>query len=174
MNDLNPYYTWRDDLKTGDCLLYSSRSVIGWLIRLFSRATVNHAGLVIRLAEFGDLKDRRFTLEALEYGIVLRLLSKRLEKYSGKVWWYALKPEFDEARDAIAEWALLNVGTKYDYGSLFRQAFMRVSVNAKKFFCSEYVFAAWDFAGIAPRRDHAPRPGDIPALELFNEPIQIL
>lgn len=167
------YYAWQQELKTGDVLLWSSSSVIGWLIRKFTGAPVNHAGLVVRLAEFGALKDRRFTLEALERGIVLRLLSKRLQKHKGQAWWYKLQPEFENKRERVAEWAFLNIGMKYDYGSLFRQAIMRVSVDAKKFFCSEYVWFALHFADIVPFREIAPQPHEIPELGVFQKGIKI-
>lgn len=168
------YLKWRDDFKTGDLLLYKSNSTLGWLIRLFSRANVNHAGLVIRLAEYGDLKDRRFTLEALEGGVVLRILSRRFEKFNGQIWWYPLKNEFDYSRMSIGAWALLHVGIKYDYKSLFKLAVSRVSSDARKFFCSEYCYMAYEQCGVVDRTEHAPRPGGLPNLGVFKEPIQIL
>ena len=123
------YAQHKDTMKTGDCLLWRSRSVLGWLIRLFSRAKVNHAGLVIRPHEWGHFKDRRFTLEALEDGIILRLLSERLRGFDGQVWLYRLRDEFTGHREEIGLWALAQEGTPYDYGSLFKQAFGRVSVE---------------------------------------------
>ena len=172
MTDL--YQKYRDQMKTGDCLLWRSRSALGGLIRFFSRAKVNHAGLVIRLAEYGDLRDRRFTLEALEPGIVLRLLSMRIAKYKGRLWWYLLKPAYDGRRDRIGAWALLQVGTPYDYGSLFRNILGRVSADARALFCSEYCFIAWKEAEIPIKFEKAPIPGDIAKFDIFDEPVRIL
>jgi len=172
MGELKMYMTVRHVMKTGDCILWQSRSVIGWLIRKFSRGNVNHASLVISLSEYGELKDRRFLLEALGE-IELRLLSKRLEKFSGKVWWYPLKDKYDAYRDRMGEWALLEIGVGYDYKSLFRNILGRVSANAKEFFCSEYCFIGWKESGI-PLTGKAPRPADIPKLDIFKKAIRIL
>lgn len=152
--------------------MWRSRSVTGWLIRLFSRADVNHAGLVIRV-DHAHFQGRRFTLEALETGIVLRLLSERLRRYRGSVWLYPLKAEFNAAREAIGDWAIEREGTPYDYGSLLRQAFGRVSADMRYFFCSEYCYFAYRESGIPVAEPKAPRPGDIPRLGIFEPPILI-
>ena len=167
---MRPYYKLRDELKTGDLLLYRSSSVLGWLIRMFSRANVNHAGLVIRLSEYGDLSDRRFTLEALEGGIVLRILSRRLRKFKGDVYWYPLQDQFESYRNDIGAWALEKVGIQYDYGSLFKQALCRVSADAEKFFCSEYSQIAYTECGIIEPLDYALTPGEMSGLGIFKAP----
>jgi len=167
------YAQHRVKMQTGDCLLWRSSSVLGWAIRLFSWAKVNHAGLVVRPNEWGLFKDRRFTLEALEGGIVLRLLSERLRDFNGKVWLYPLKDEFAVLRDEICRWALAQEGTPYDYGSLFKQVFGRVSVEMTRYFCSEFCYAAWLKAGLPVNEPKAPRPGDIPKLGIFKEPVLI-
>ena len=170
---LKTYLKYRNRLKTGDCILWQSRSIVGWLIRKFSKANVNHASLVISIDQYGDLANRRFLLEALEPGIVLRLLSKRLESFKGKVWWYPLKDKYDDRRDKMGEWALLQVGVKYDYKSLFKQILGRVSADMKELFCSEFCFIDWIKSGIK-LKGKAPRPGDIPKLKIFKKPVRIL
>ncbi|MBU0907545.1 MAG: hypothetical protein KKE05_05315 [Nanoarchaeota archaeon] len=173
MTNLTLYNSFKGQMQTGDCLLWQSRSIIGWLIRFFSKADVNHAGLIIRPSEHGDLKNRRFTLEALEKGIILRLLSERLRSYEGRVWLYPLKDDFNDYRGDIAAWAIEKEGTPYDYKSLFRQIAGRVSADAKELFCSEFCFMAWKEVGIPIEDQKAPRPGDIPGLGIFKDPILI-
>ena len=161
-------------MQSGDCLLWRSSSMIGWAIRLFTGHKVNHASLVIKPYKYGQLKNRRFALEALEDGVVLRLLSERLRNFDGKVWLYPLKDEFDFARPKTIDWALSMEGTPYDYKSIFKQIFARVSVDMKELFCSEFAYLAWKKGGII--KDEvikAPRPGDIPALGIFKDPILI-
>ncbi|HUU39867.1 MAG TPA: YiiX/YebB-like N1pC/P60 family cysteine hydrolase [Desulfatiglandales bacterium] len=172
---LAKYNRFKAQMKSGDCLLWQSRSIIGWLIRKFTSAKVNHAGLVIRPPEYGHFKDRRFTVEALEQGIQLRLLSERLREFKGRVWWYPLRDEYEECRDKIAEWALEQEGTPYDYHSLFANIAGRVSADTKRFFCSEFCFMGWKEAGIPVFRciKQAPRPGDIPKFRIFKTPILI-
>jgi hypothetical protein len=122
--------------------------MLGWLIRQFSQAEVNHAGLVIRFEQYDQ--DRVYTLEALEPGIVLRALSERLTNHKGKVWWCPLREEHNEARKELGRIALSYVGVKYDYGNLFRQVMARVSVDASRLFCSEYVQLTWQVGGVIP------------------------
>jgi hypothetical protein len=173
MEKLDIYLEHRGEMQTGDLLLWKSRSIIGALIRFFSRGDFNHAGLVLKLEEFANLKDRRWTLEAMESGIVLHLLSRRLQAYDGEIWWYPLKDMFDYCRDDIGSWSIEKVGTPYDYGSLFKNALGRVSADAKSFFCSEYAFMAYRDNGIPVDFDKAPRPADMPLLDIFGPPVKL-
>jgi hypothetical protein len=170
MAKLDLYEQFRPDIKSGDCLLWRSSTVIGWMIRLFTGHNVNHAGLTVCPSEHEIFKNRRFTIEALDDGIVFRLVSERLRLFSGKVWWYPLLDDYDFARDHITMWALNMNGTPYDYDSLFKQVFGRVSADMRRFFCSEFCYFAWKENGIPLLEQPAPRPGDIPALGIFKEP----
>ena len=161
-------------MQSGDVVLWKGRGIISRLIRIWSE--YSHASLVLRLKEFENLKDRRFLLEALSSGIELRLLSRRLEEYSGEAWWFPLKSIYDRTgvRQEIATWALKQVGIKYDFDSLFRNALGRVSADAKQYFCSEFVYLAYKQAGLV-KRQKAPRPGDIAKWKyLFQSEIRIL
>ena len=103
MKELKTYLKYRNQLQTGDCILWQSKSIIGWLIRRFSKANVNHASLVISMEQYEGLINRRFLLEALGPGIVLRLLSRRLMKFSGKVWWYPLQDKYIECYQQVVD-----------------------------------------------------------------------
>lgn len=168
----NTYNIHKHEMKSGDCILWqSSRSCIGWLIQRFT--SCNHASLIIRPEEFGPFKDRRFVMEAVGKGVVLRLLSEHFREFHGRVYWYPLKDEFDFARGNIADWAIAQEGTPYDYGSLFRQLFGRVSADIELFFCSEFCYFGWKENGIPVDCPTAPRPGDIPDLKIFKYPVLI-
>jgi hypothetical protein len=167
-------YFHRDLMQTGDCLLWSSRTLIGRLIQWFCGAEENHASLVLRLHEYEGLRNRVFLLEALEHGIVLRLLSDRLKDYRGRVWLHRLTPDLDPHRNKIAVWALNQVGKGYDYLSLFKQAISRVNADAREFFCSEYVYFAWrNIPHHGMTTEKAPRPCDIPGLGVTMKPLLI-
>lgn len=159
-------------MRTGDCLLYRSKTLLGWVIRLFS-PTFNHAGLVVRFDQYQGQECRLWTLEALEHGVVLNYLSRRLGECDAEVWWYPLKDKYNSKRDLVGEFALVQSGQPYDYDSLFKNILGRVSVNARELFCSELAFMSWRYAGIV-KGDTAPRPGDIPGLGIFKEKVQIL
>jgi len=160
------YLKYRNQMSTGDLLLWKSHSLLGAIIRWFSKANVNHASLVIPL--MGLNQYRIFTTEALEHGIVPNFLSERLSKYEGEVFWYALNDEWDKKRPEIENKAFQYIGVPYDYRSLFKNAFGKVSADARELFCSEYCFICYGFEG------KAPTPGDMPKLGIFKDPVQIL
>lgn len=168
MGEILPAYEInRDQMKTGDLLLWRSNSVLGSLIRYFSKGIVNHASILIRLESFEGITKRVFTSEALEHGIVLNILSKRMEEFDGDVWWYPLKPEWEIERKRIGERAFEYLGVGYDYGSLFKNAICRVSAEASKLFCSEYYYICLGQNG------KAPTPQDLINYGWFKKPQQI-
>lgn len=175
-NNTETYLHYREQMDTGDVLLWRSSSLLGWAIRLFSHGTVNHASLVIKLSDWKGLVERIFLLEAAEHGIVLASASKRVQYFNGSVYWCPLKEEFNDNRSKIGGWALNEVGVKYDYASLFKQVLGRVSADAKKFFCSEYVYLAFINAGIVMTWDVdiAPQPSDVFNLGIFTSEVQLV
>jgi hypothetical protein len=167
MNNLAQYLAIREEMKTGDMLAWASNSLIGRIIRWRS-GPYSHTSGIIRLTEYEGLPKRRFTLEAMKYGFYPAILSNDLKNYAGRVWWYALKDEWNPKRQAIGEKALSLIGIGYDYKSLFRNALGRVNSDARKLFCSEAWFLIYGFAG------KAPTPSDMPKLGIFKDPVQIL
>jgi len=161
-------------MRSGDLVEWGSASMIGRMIRLFTGKDVNHSSILLNLDHYSGLKDRRFVLEAMEPGIVLNLLSMRLEDFKGKIYWSALKSKHDHRREGIAAWALAKVGTDYDYKGLFAQAFGRVNCDAKQFFCSEYYDMALIAAGILPGDRKAARPGDFEQYGVHEPRVRIL
>jgi len=158
----------KDQMRTGDLLQWRSNSLIGALIRWRTKATVNHSSLVLRLSEYEGTERRRYTTEALENGTVLNFLSRRLEQFDGEVWWYPLKEEWNERRQAIGECALSLIGIPYDYKSIAAQIFGKVSADARALFCSEYCFICYGMGG------KAPTPADMPGLGIYKEGVKIL
>lgn len=155
----------RDQMKTGDLLLWRSNSLLGMAIRYFSKGSVNHASMLIRLRDYEGQEKRVFTSEALEHGIVLNLLSKRMDEYDGEVWWLQLREEWDSKRSEIGVRAFQYMGVGYDYGSLFKNAICKVSTEASKLFCSEYYYLCLGQTG------KAPTPQDLMSFNWFNPPI---
>lgn len=167
------YSEIRDMIKTGDMLEWSSPSLLGKTIRFFTKQKVNHTSLAISFDDyFKDGINHKFVLEAESGGIELNLLSKLLKGYKGKCYWSQLKPEFDDKRFIIGRWALLQIGTKYDYTSLLKNAFCKVSAEAEKLFCSEYYYIALKEAGIVPATK-APRPGEFEKYQVHLPAIEI-
>jgi hypothetical protein len=176
MNSMELYHMHSPQMASCDLLEWQSRTALGWAIRMVTRKPVNHSSIVLRMNREG-LEDRRFLLEALEGGMELRLLSTRLEKYKGLVWWYALKPSLvtKKQRNRMINWAIVQTGhgKGYDYGGLIRNVFGRVSVDAKNWFCSEAYTAMLQRGGMYPKDGKALRPGEFDQLELHIPPVLI-
>lgn len=172
-NDLTVYQKWAPMMQSMDCLSYASNSMLGRIIRWFSPGS-NHIGLVLRLPQWEGKENRRWTLQANAPGIELNLLSKQVGKYDGHAWLYQLKDEYGPLRDIATEWALCQVGVKYDFGGLIKNVVGRVNISFKELFCSEYAYLAWAEAGIVPKVDKAPILSDIIRLSIFKDPIQLV
>jgi len=114
MEKLSEYKALRNFMKSGDLIEWGSASMIGGIIRFFTKKQVNHSSILLNLDRFEGLEKHRFVLEALEHGIELNLMSARLEDFKGVVYWSRLKPEYDLYRNKIAAWSLERIGTKYD------------------------------------------------------------
>lgn len=174
---LERYHRFQQKMRTGDLLSWSSDSALGWLIRKFTQSDINHSGMVIRFQDYEEKHgaSRRFTLEALGPGVELNVLSRRLENFKGRVYWHALKEEYDDKRPLLGAAALQFAGVKYDYRSLLKNVFGRVSAEAARLFCSEYVYVTFDKCQFSPNCEDtklliqlaegkAPVPADMPKL----------
>lgn len=168
MNNLSAYEDCKHTMKTGDVLLWRSNSLIGAAIRFFTRSEINHASMIIRLAEYEGEERRCYHSEALERGVFPNVLSKRLAAFDGTVWWYQLLPDWDSKRTEIGRRMIDMMGTPYDYPSLFANIVGRVSADARRLFCSEYCYLALGYAG------KAPQPHELPKLGIFELPRRIL
>jgi hypothetical protein len=165
--NISHYYEIKSQMKTGDLLLWHSTSVIGGLIRTFSKGEYNHASMVMCFKDYEGEKKRRWTTEANEKGTILNLLSRRLEAFNGYVDWFPLKDEWNDKREIIGANALELIGIPYDYKSLFRNILGRVSTEARELFCSEYYFLSLGLEG------KSPTPNDLCRLNFFKEKIRI-
>ena len=158
-NDLTCYNSCKDQMKSMDALAYKSNEPIGEIIRIFSPGW-NHAGLFIPMDRHNGYECRNWTLEAVHPKVHLTLLSKKLESYNGEVWWFPLKPEYDDLRILGERYVLEFEGVKYDLRGLLRNALGWVSMNAFQMFCSELDFFGYREMGIV-HGNVAPRPSNL-------------
>ena len=183
------YNDIRGSIKCGDRMEFASKSILGNVIRWFTKETVNHTALCMSIDEYAEYcGNRKFLLEAEADGIVLHTISKALCDYSGRVFYTPVLPQFEEKRKLIADWALQQVGTKYDYGSLFKNMIGRVNAEMGKLFCSEFFFIALVQAGCIPGAKmsgskivdlngapvESPRPGEFDRFPIFGETVEIV
>ncbi len=168
---LERYYKYRPRIETGDVIEMKSNTLIGGAIRLVTGKPVNHTAVAIRLGQY--YSTRVFVLEALEMGITLNLLSRRIAEFSGDVHWLPLKKEHELSRPLIGKEALWYVGVRYDYLSIVKQLIGRVSADARRLFCSEHAYLSLLHAGLPVKREKAPVPGEMVDLGVFEKPILI-
>lgn len=150
----------RETLFTGCAILWRDNSLLSRAIRMWSE--FSHASLVVRMFDAGAGKDRVYLIEALELGLTLRHLSTRLAEYRGQA--YVFRPVLSpRQQNAIRLFATDKTaeGVRYDYKGLFANIFGRISMDARRYICSEFVWAAWLHANAVADIGKAPRPGDI-------------
>lgn len=161
------YARHRNDIRTGDLILFESKDMISRMIRWKTKSTITHAAMAFWLEQpLGNL--RLFILESVLTGLSLNYLSNRVSWYlpHGDMYWHKMRPKFRENGPAAADVLLKNVGTFYDFKDLIRQAITRVTINPSKLFCSEAVAFAWkDIAGL-PDDFAAPYPSEMAGEEL--------
>ena len=172
---LELYSQYQSEINTGDIVEFRGNSLVGKMIRAITKKDRNHSALILRLP-FSDCIERRFIVEAVATGLELHLLSGVLEKLNGAAWWSPLQATAEQ-RDRVAGWAMVQLAENrgYDYGSLFRQAVARVSMDGRRYFCSEFVQAAMVQTKIVPvpQDGRALRPGEFDRLGCFGPPVLI-
>ncbi len=189
------YSQYRDKIKTGDVILFSSKGdIIGWFIQKWTNSNFNHAAGVVRLEEFSGMIDRIYLVEA-KFKVCFTRLSYEINKYKGSIYWGKLRSEFDIIRPYIASSFLDDLGLTYDLKGFFENATGRAKMDSKKFFCSELWWHGildgydkyrkeWNSdirevenltnKSLTYLNGKAPRPSDIPNLSILEELCKIL
>ena len=152
----------RPALQSGDVVTFDGDTLLGMAIRHFA-GRGSHTAMVLRIA---NVPERIFLLEALEHGLTLTRMSKRISNYRGRV--YVTKaPSTTYQRQAIVEIALNMLGAqvKYDYLSLFLNAMHRVPVRMDHGYCTESVQYILTQAGVMEPQPLAMVPNDFLLLD---------
>lgn len=147
----------RDGFQTGDVVTFDGDHLLGWAIRYFA-GPGTHTAMVVRLQ---DAPGRLFLLEALEHGLALTRMSRRISNYNGRVF-VSKAPATDQQRAKMAGLALCLLGSqvRYDYLSLFRNAFRRIPLSMSRGYCTESVQYIHQAAGVLTPQATAMVPGD--------------
>ncbi len=165
------YLEYRNQIKSGSCLLFKGTGIISRLIRLFDE--YSHAALILRLDKYTDLIERVFLSETKFEGTRLTLMSKRIK--DTQVFIFEPDGLTEDTSNKILTSALISAADdiRYDYRGLFRNINGRVEMCVKDFFCSEHVWWEWKNSGLlnndnltiagkeAYKNNMAPRPGDL-------------
>ena len=168
------YADVRDDLKTGDLVLFSGSSFFSSVIKWAVGGNWSHVGVVVRLAQFpgrlllwesttlADLPDVETGTK--QAGVQLVYLSERLAGYDGKFKLRPLdKPVTPEMAAALDRKRLELRGRPYEQEKLdlINAAFDGWFGQSKgerltSLFCSELVAEAYQAMGLLPEPPHGP------------------
>jgi hypothetical protein len=151
------YEAARERFVTGDVVTFDGDTLLGMAIRHFA-GPGTHTAMVVRLQ---DAPGRLFLLEALEHGLALTRMSRRVSNYDGRVF-VTTCPATLQQREKMTELALCLIGSqvRYDYLSLFRNAWRRVPLSMGRGYCTESVQYIHQAAGVLTPQAVAMVPGD--------------
>lgn len=90
---VNKYEEIRDDLKTGDIVLFSGKGFVSWLIKKVTKNKYSHVGMVLRIDGFDfvalwestTLNDTPDIFHKKRKGVQIVQLSQRMKGYNGKI-----------------------------------------------------------------------------------------
>jgi len=159
------YSDIRNDLKTGDLVLFSGRAKFSKLIRFATCSRWSHCGLIVKLPEYdfvtvwesttlSNIED--LATNELTKGVQLVALSDRVAKYNGEI---AIRKLEGDTLTSTALMKLMNLraqlkGKKYERSKmeLFKAAYDgplgHNSEDLSSVFCSELVAEAYQALGL--------------------------
>jgi len=143
-----PYDKIRDRIQPGDILGYHRCGVGPTGIAIYeyclTKTPIDCCMTHVSMCVSGpEILDRKVIIEAAEGEVNVRALSSTIHLHNGRAFWYPLREELRFFRSAMDRFCWNQVGKKYDFPGLFSNIFGNVSMDAKKFFCSELTQGAF-------------------------------
>ncbi len=175
------YREVRDQIRTGDILLYRGRGWVSRAIQSLTGGGFSHSGMITWWSPLQrpELK-RLMVFEARHPYVTLRPASESVGSYGAPVCWYALNDDdrrrLDESRflSAAGRW----LGLEFSVGGLVDNLLHILGVpnlaaqkRARERFCSEYVSECFSYAGLDPhayKSDHFTTPADLAVSGLWE------
>lgn len=176
------YEDIRDQLRTGDLVLFGGKGWISDAIKFVRRSPVSHVEVVLesKLLVEGEPAQGRMvlligstTLRG-KTGVQVNRMSTILEAYRGRVWVARLsaatRDRFDE--QSFLDYMLHQNGKPYDVWQLlpFLLPFLPVPDDDKRLYCSELVARGFARSGILPRSFRAGKvaPDQLARFKLYD------
>jgi uncharacterized protein YycO len=113
--------------------LYRGRGTVGWLIKRQTRSVYSHAALLVPGSSDRVLESREFA------GVQLTTLSEYDKTF---IDWFAIPDMKPEQYERAFNFAMMQMGMKYDYWSVARFLTKVPARENDKWFCSELVHKA--------------------------------
>ncbi len=140
------YLDHRDDIKSGDIVLYRGNGIISNLIHYIDDAYYTHVGVIWKVEDPDSKEYRLLTMDMWTNGLVLVPLSERLSNYED---FCIIRPEVSSDMIEVAIFNSLKLWegkTRYDYLLLLRISIikkLRIDLvgygKLTKYICSEFV-----------------------------------
>ena len=159
------YQKYRDQIKTGDLILFKARDPISRIISWkTNKSATNEDSKDAAHASMAcwDLSPtkvwRLWILESVLFGTTKSYLSNRVAWYlpHGDIWWCKMREEWKQFGKEAADRVLQRCGEYYDFQDLLLQAFKRATLDPTRLYCSESV--TWGWKEIAKLPDDFPVP----------------
>ena len=137
-----PYEKIRPAISPGDLIAFHGVGVVSRGIAIYeyfrTRTPIQDCITHVAIASSGpDILDRKLMIEADEGEVNPRSISATLKSYNGRAYWYPLKDELKVLRPTFDLCCWEQVGIKYDFTNLFKNLTGNVSLDIRRFFCSE-------------------------------------
>lgn len=131
------YESHREQMKTGDLITFSGKNLGANLIKLVTRSSYSHIGMVLEMemgGGFGQsilLVESHNSLETPDVktnmiirGVQMQWLSDRLNFHRGAAWWVPLRtPLATDNLEKMQRWLRQTHRTPYDYSQLVGAGF---------------------------------------------------
>lgn len=170
------YDVIRPYIKNGDVLMFKGKYRSSFLIQRVTKSSYSHAGIAVWWNK------RLMVMEAVEEGVRIIPLSRKIESYRGNVEWFTCNREIckrdrlkmvisgqEELGKKYARWKSIVFAWKI----LFKRKLSEKDEVRKenKLFCSQYVAGIYNSVGLDLKEDRADRfmsPDDIANSDLLR------
>ena len=163
------YSDIRGSMRRGDVIAFGGKELFSTIVKgVTGSETVTHVGIIVQ-SQYAPLseneEEREFINKIMESGksdgricIVERQLSKRVQDYNGEMWWLRLREDIRERINPhdFTQFVFMQQGKPYDLPQAIKAGIdfadeSGLTLNKEdfsKFFCSEFVAAALEVAGV--------------------------
>jgi len=170
------YDVIRPHIKNGDVLMFKGKYRSSFFIQWSTKSVYSHAGIAVWWNK------RLMVMEAVEEGVRIIPLSRKIESYRGNIEWFTCKKEIskrdrlrmvisaqEELGKRYAKWKTIVFGWKI----LFKRKLSEKDELRKenKLFCSQYVAGIYNSVGLDLKESRADRfmsPDDIANSDLLK------
>jgi hypothetical protein len=195
---LEQYERYRPLIKTGDVIGFSGNIGLSPVIKWATGSVYSHVGIVLNAELSGGFGNSVLVVESttetrvrdatnteVVKGVQLHWLSKRVQMYSGGVWWASLKKPLSKVgQEKMQAWLRQTTNQRVPYDlvqvmgaglDVFDRVGLRNKESLSLLFCSELVTKALQIAGaIDPKLNPSEQtPGNVMAFPCLEQALPI-